>query len=171
MWVRQDCWRYAGFNLLVVDPDSVWSVSNKTKLGALHLPRGLYGLSNVTLDTPNAKVCCFKVFRREGGGLCTFLKMSVTKPTKDETTFMLYSQGSVSERVASATTLFSILRGGRVRRAGRGALPTFCFVNRKGACFFVSIEVYSLFALSPLLNACTINRFKRGHTMILEESL
>eukprot|EP00904_Undaria_pinnatifida_P012388 jgi/Undpi1/827/HiC_scaffold_10.g04291.m1 len=51
----KDCWRYAGFNLLVVDPDSVWSVSNKTKLGALHLPRGLYGLSNVTLDTPNAK--------------------------------------------------------------------------------------------------------------------
>ncbi|CAN0091106.1 unnamed protein product, partial [Laminaria digitata] len=55
MWLRQDCWRYAGFNLVLVDPDSAWSVSNKTKLGALHLPCGFYGLSNVTLDTPNTK--------------------------------------------------------------------------------------------------------------------
>lgn len=52
----QGCWRYAGFNLVLADPDSAWSVSNKDGLGALHLPRGLYGIGNVTLDTPNTKV-------------------------------------------------------------------------------------------------------------------
>ena len=84
--VRQDCWRYAGFNLILVDRDSAWSVDNKTKLGALHLPHGLYGLGNVTLDTPNTKVGS-----NAGGSFWPALTRARAKPSKDNST-MPYSQ-------------------------------------------------------------------------------
>jgi uncharacterized protein with NRDE domain len=46
---------YAGFNLLLGDGRDVWYVSNRDAT-ALHLPPGLYGLSNGRLDTPWPKV-------------------------------------------------------------------------------------------------------------------
>ena len=52
---RIDGARYAGFNLLVADRDSVAYLSNR---GApmRELDRGIYGLSNATLDDPWSKV-------------------------------------------------------------------------------------------------------------------
>jgi uncharacterized protein with NRDE domain len=46
---------YAGFNLLVADPDHLAYLSNRGG-GAQELPPGIYGLSNATLDTPWEKV-------------------------------------------------------------------------------------------------------------------
>jgi len=46
---------YAGFNLLVADPQCVAYLSNRGA-GVQELPAGIYGLSNTTLDTPWTKV-------------------------------------------------------------------------------------------------------------------
>jgi len=44
--------RYAGFNLLVADGESLWYASNRAETFARPLPAGIYGLSNHLLDTP-----------------------------------------------------------------------------------------------------------------------
>jgi uncharacterized protein with NRDE domain len=44
--------RYAGFNLLVADADSLWYASNRAETFARPLSPGIYGLSNHLLDTP-----------------------------------------------------------------------------------------------------------------------
>lgn len=44
--------RYAGFNLLLGDGDSLWYASNRDRAFARQLAPGLYGLSNHLLDTP-----------------------------------------------------------------------------------------------------------------------
>jgi uncharacterized protein with NRDE domain len=48
--------RYAGFNLLVSDQDSLWYASNRATPFARQLPSGVYGLSNHLLDTPWPKL-------------------------------------------------------------------------------------------------------------------
>ena len=47
---------YAGFNLLVGDRNSLWHYTNSGTNDPQHLPPGVYGLSNATLDTPWPKV-------------------------------------------------------------------------------------------------------------------
>jgi uncharacterized protein with NRDE domain len=44
--------RFAGFNLLVADEDSLWYASNRSEVFARPLETGIYGLSNHLLDTP-----------------------------------------------------------------------------------------------------------------------
>jgi uncharacterized protein with NRDE domain len=48
--------RFAGFNLLVADGDSLWFASNRSETFARELAPGLYGLSNHLLDTPWPKI-------------------------------------------------------------------------------------------------------------------
>lgn len=48
--------RYAGFNLLLADGDSLWYASNRIAGFARRLPPGVYGLSNEFLDTPWPKL-------------------------------------------------------------------------------------------------------------------
>jgi uncharacterized protein with NRDE domain len=47
---------YAGFNLLIADPNSLWYASNRADQFARALPPGIYGLSNEFLDTPWPKL-------------------------------------------------------------------------------------------------------------------
>jgi uncharacterized protein with NRDE domain len=47
---------YAGFNLLVGDGHNLWHYTNSDKLAPRKLSRGIYGLSNATLNTPWPKV-------------------------------------------------------------------------------------------------------------------
>jgi uncharacterized protein with NRDE domain len=47
---------YAGFNLLLADPQSLWYASNRADQFARPLPPGIYGLSNEFLDTPWPKL-------------------------------------------------------------------------------------------------------------------
>jgi uncharacterized protein with NRDE domain len=47
---------YAGFNLLLNDADSLWYASNRAPRFAAELAPGLYGLSNLLLDTPWPKL-------------------------------------------------------------------------------------------------------------------
>jgi uncharacterized protein with NRDE domain len=47
---------YAGFNLLVSDPDALWYASNRAERFARPLSPGVYGLSNHLLDTPWPKL-------------------------------------------------------------------------------------------------------------------
>jgi uncharacterized protein with NRDE domain len=47
---------YSGFNLLLMDSDSLWYASNRAELFAKSLPPGIYGLSNHFLDTPWPKL-------------------------------------------------------------------------------------------------------------------
>lgn len=47
---------YAGFNLLVGDPDSLWFYSNRFEGGPRPLKPGIYGLSNGDLDSDWPKV-------------------------------------------------------------------------------------------------------------------
>ncbi len=57
-WVRAAAergQRYNGFNLLAGDPGSLWHVCNRGG-PARELARGIYGLSNATLDTPWPKL-------------------------------------------------------------------------------------------------------------------
>ncbi|HEX3836002.1 MAG TPA: NRDE family protein [Steroidobacteraceae bacterium] len=48
--------RYAGFNLLLSDADSLWYASNRAVPFARALDPGVYGLSNLLLDTPWPKL-------------------------------------------------------------------------------------------------------------------
>lgn len=48
--------RYAGFNLLINDADSLWYASNRAPQFSRALERGVYGLSNLLLDTPWPKL-------------------------------------------------------------------------------------------------------------------
>jgi uncharacterized protein with NRDE domain len=48
--------RYAGFNLLLSDTDKLWYASNRATPFARALPPGIYGLSNLLLDTPWPKL-------------------------------------------------------------------------------------------------------------------
>ena len=48
--------RYAGFNLLLNDADSLWYASNRAPRFAATLQPGIYGLSNLLLDTPWPKL-------------------------------------------------------------------------------------------------------------------
>jgi uncharacterized protein with NRDE domain len=48
--------RYAGFNLLLNDADSLWYASNRASRFARALEPGVYGLSNLLLDTPWPKL-------------------------------------------------------------------------------------------------------------------
>jgi uncharacterized protein with NRDE domain len=48
--------QYAGFNLLVSDADSLWYASNRAPQFSRALERGVYGLSNLLLDTPWPKL-------------------------------------------------------------------------------------------------------------------
>ncbi|CAN0466584.1 unnamed protein product [Ascophyllum nodosum] len=54
--VLKDRWRYAGFNLVLVDSGSAWVLSNKGEEAVKRLPHGLYGVSNASLDTPWTKM-------------------------------------------------------------------------------------------------------------------
>jgi uncharacterized protein with NRDE domain len=47
---------YSGFNLLLVDQDSLWYASNRAEQFAKPLSPGIYGLSNRFLDTPWPKL-------------------------------------------------------------------------------------------------------------------
>jgi uncharacterized protein with NRDE domain len=47
---------YAGFNLLLNDADSLYYASNRTPRFSQALPPGVYGLSNLLLDTPWPKL-------------------------------------------------------------------------------------------------------------------
>jgi uncharacterized protein with NRDE domain len=47
---------YAGFNLLLNDADSLWYASNRAPRFSAALAPGLYGLSNLLLDTPWPKL-------------------------------------------------------------------------------------------------------------------
>jgi len=47
---------YSGFNLLLMDNDSLWYASNRAEPFAKSLPPGIYGLSNHYLDTPWPKL-------------------------------------------------------------------------------------------------------------------
>jgi uncharacterized protein with NRDE domain len=48
--------RYVGFNLLLNDADSLWYASNRAPRFAATLQPGIYGLSNLLLDTPWPKL-------------------------------------------------------------------------------------------------------------------
>jgi uncharacterized protein with NRDE domain len=48
--------RYAGFNLLLNDADSLWYASNRAPRFSRALEPGVYGLSNLLLDTPWPKL-------------------------------------------------------------------------------------------------------------------
>lgn len=48
--------RFAGFNLLVADGESLWYASNRGEVFARSLEPGIYGLSNHQLDTPWPKI-------------------------------------------------------------------------------------------------------------------
>jgi uncharacterized protein with NRDE domain len=54
--IETDAPGYAGFNLLLGDPTSLWYASNRADTFARELPPGLYGLSNEFLDTPWPKL-------------------------------------------------------------------------------------------------------------------
>ncbi|HEY6454417.1 MAG TPA: NRDE family protein [Steroidobacteraceae bacterium] len=51
-----DAPRYAGFNLLLNDANSLWYASNRAPRFARALAPGIYGLSNLLLDTPWPKL-------------------------------------------------------------------------------------------------------------------
>jgi len=54
--LRGDAPRYAGFNLLLADRDSLHYLSNRAEPFSRALARGVYGLANHYLDTPWPKV-------------------------------------------------------------------------------------------------------------------
>jgi uncharacterized protein with NRDE domain len=54
--LEPDAQRYAGFNLLLNDADSLWYASNRAPRFARALEPGVYGLSNLLLDTPWPKL-------------------------------------------------------------------------------------------------------------------
>jgi uncharacterized protein with NRDE domain len=54
--LEPDAQRYAGFNLLLNDADSLWYASNRAPQFSRALSRGVYGLSNLLLDTPWPKL-------------------------------------------------------------------------------------------------------------------
>lgn len=90
--------QYAGFNLLVGSPDSLWYLSNSRRPNDSHprrLEPGIYGLSNARLDTPWPKV----VQGRER------LRELLRQPTLDHDALA----GTVSDRRhADSETLASI---------------------------------------------------------------
>ena len=65
---EQERWRYAGFNLVLVDSSGAWLLSNRDEAGVTRLPHGLYGVSNATLDKPWAKVTDLACMRCAAGG-------------------------------------------------------------------------------------------------------
>ena len=54
--LEPDAPRYAGFNVLLNDADSLWYASNRAPQFARALGPGVYGLSNLLLDTPWPKL-------------------------------------------------------------------------------------------------------------------
>jgi uncharacterized protein with NRDE domain len=54
--LEPDAQRYAGFNLLINDADSLWYASNRAPQFSRALAPGVYGLSNLLLDTPWPKL-------------------------------------------------------------------------------------------------------------------
>jgi uncharacterized protein with NRDE domain len=54
--LEPDAQRYAGFNLLLNDADSLWYASNRAPRFSRALEPGVYGLSNLLLDTPWPKL-------------------------------------------------------------------------------------------------------------------
>jgi uncharacterized protein with NRDE domain len=54
--LRVHATRYAGFNLLLGDGQDLWYVSNRGGMEPRPLERGVYGLSNHTLDSPWPKL-------------------------------------------------------------------------------------------------------------------
>jgi len=54
--LREHALRYAGFNLLLGDGDALWYLSNRGGNEPRALDRGLYGLSNHSLDAPWPKL-------------------------------------------------------------------------------------------------------------------
>ena len=54
--LEPDAQRYAGFNLLLNDADSLWYASNRAPQYSRALGRGIHGLSNLLLDTPWPKL-------------------------------------------------------------------------------------------------------------------
>jgi len=58
-WLRtleREAHRYAGFNLMLADGESLWYASNRGETFARPLGPGVYGLSNHLLDTPWPKI-------------------------------------------------------------------------------------------------------------------
>lgn len=54
--LEPDARTYSGFNLLLMDTDSLWYASNRAERFATALAPGIYGLSNELLDTPWPKL-------------------------------------------------------------------------------------------------------------------
>lgn len=54
--IEPNAHRYAGFNLLLNDADSLWYASNRAPKFSASLAPGVYGLSNLLLDTPWPKL-------------------------------------------------------------------------------------------------------------------
>lgn len=54
--LQSQAYGYAGFNLLLSDADSLWYGSNRAPAFARALPSGVYGLSNLLLDSPWPKL-------------------------------------------------------------------------------------------------------------------
>jgi uncharacterized protein with NRDE domain len=54
--LEADAQRYAGFNLLLNDADSLWYAANRAPRFSRALAPGVYGLSNLLLDTPWPKL-------------------------------------------------------------------------------------------------------------------
>ena len=66
--------KYAGFNLLLADRDTLWYASNRHPRFAADLPRGVHALSNHLLDTPWPKL------RRLRERLTTWLETASESP-------------------------------------------------------------------------------------------
>jgi uncharacterized protein with NRDE domain len=54
--IEREAARFAGFNLLLADPQELWYASNRHRPFARALPAGVYGVSNGLLDAPWPKL-------------------------------------------------------------------------------------------------------------------
>jgi uncharacterized protein with NRDE domain len=80
--------QYSGFNLLLTDARSLWYGSNRVTPFARHLPPGVYGLSNESLDTPWPKL------QRVRAGFETWL---ATKAARAEGLFTLLADRTTAD--------------------------------------------------------------------------
>src|ERR1700722_15023312 len=87
--LEADAQRYAGFNLLLNDADSLWYAANRAPRFSRALAPGVYGLSNLLLDTPWPKL--------------TRVRQKFTQWLASE------SQGSAPAPAAASEQLFAML--------------------------------------------------------------
>ena len=93
---------YSGFNLLLMDDDSLWYASNRAEPAAKSLPPGIYGLSNQFLDTPWPKLLRvrrrFDPLVRQGGEIPVSELLSIlADPTQAGVDEELPKSGVTSE--------------------------------------------------------------------------